>query len=60
MKLFSIDIIYIYMKITIDNLIKFMRKKENVIITDEQVEKIKEHFYKDVEDLVYYFDYDVL
>ena len=29
------------MKITIDNLIKFMRKKENINITDEQVEKIK-------------------
>ena len=33
------------MKITIDNLIKFTREKENIIITDEQVEKIKEHFY---------------
>ena len=42
------------MKITIDNLIKFMRKKENIIITDEQVEKIKKHFYKDVKDLVYW------
>ena len=42
MKLFSIYYIYIYieMKITIDNLIKFMRKKENINITDEQVEKI--------------------
>ena len=32
------------MKITIDNLIKFMRKKKNINITDEQVEKIKKIF----------------
>ena len=42
------------MKITIDNLIKFMRKMENINITDEQVEEIKKHFYKDVKDLVYW------
>ena len=42
------------MKITIDNLINFMKEKQNIIITDEQVEKIKKHFYKDVEDLVYW------
>ena len=42
------------MKITIDNLIKLMRKKENINITDEQVEKIKKYLYKDVEDLVYW------
>ena len=42
------------MKITIDNLIKFMRKKENINITDEQVKKIKKYFYKDVKDLVYW------
>ena len=42
------------MKITLDNLIKFMRKKENINITDEQVEEIKKHFYKDVEALVYW------
>ena len=42
------------MKITIDNLINFMREKENINITDEQVEEIKKHFYKDVEDLVYW------
>ena len=42
------------MKITIDNLIKFMRKKENINITDEHIEKIKKHFYKDVKDLVYW------
>ena len=48
MKLFSIDIIYIYieMKITIDNLINFMREKENINITDEQVEEIKNIFIK--------------
>ena len=42
------------MKITIDNLIKFMRKNKNINITDEQVEEIKKHFYKDVKDLVYW------
>ena len=29
------------MKVTIDNLINFMKEKQNIIITDEQVEKIK-------------------
>ena len=42
------------MKVTIDNLINFMREKENIIITDEQVEEIKKYFYKDVKDLVYW------
>ena len=42
------------MKITIDNMIKFMKKKQNFIITDEQVKEIKKHFYKDVEKLVYW------
>ena len=42
------------MKITIDNLFNFMREKENIIITDEQIEEIKKHFSKDVEDLVYW------
>ena len=32
------------MKITIDNLIKFTRKQENINKTDEQVEKIKKIF----------------
>ena len=32
------------MKVTIDNLIKFMRKKENINITDEQVEEVKKTF----------------
>jgi len=43
------------MKITIDNLINFMRKKENIIITDEKVEEIKNYFYKDAEDFVYWW-----
>ena len=34
------------MKITIDNLINFMREKENIIITNEQVEEVKKHFIK--------------
>ena len=42
------------MKITIDNIINFMKEKQKVIITDEQVEEIKNHFYKDVENLVYW------
>ena len=42
------------MKITIDNIINFMKEKQKVIITDEQVEEIKKHFYKDVENLVYW------
>jgi hypothetical protein len=42
------------MKITIDNIIDFLREKQKVIITDEQVEEIKKHFYKDVENLVYW------
>ena len=29
------------MKITIDNIINFMKEKQKVIITDEQVEDIK-------------------
>ena len=42
------------MKITIDNIINFMKEKQKVIITDEQVEEIKKYFYKDVENLVYW------
>ena len=42
------------MKITIDNIINFMKEKQKVIITDEQVEEIKKHFYKDVEKSVYW------
>ena len=29
------------MKITVDNIINFMKEKQKVIITDEQVEEIK-------------------
>ena len=42
------------MKITIDNIIQFMKIKQNLIITDKQVKEIKKHFYKDVEKLVYW------
>ena len=42
------------MKITIDNIIIFMKNKQNLIITDKQVKEIKKHFYKDVEKLVYW------
>ena len=42
------------MEITIDNIISFMKEKQKVIITDEQVEEIKKYFYKDVENLVYW------
>jgi hypothetical protein len=42
------------MKISIDNIINFMRKKQNIIITDKQVKEIKKHFYKDVDKLVYW------
>ena len=42
------------MKITIDNIINFMKEKQEVIITDEQVEEIKNYFYEDVENLVYW------
>ena len=41
------------MKISIDNIINFIRKKQKIVITDEQVKTIKKHFYKDVEKLVY-------
>ena len=34
------------MKITIDNIINFMKEKQKVIITDEQVEDIKNIFIK--------------
>ena len=34
------------MKITIDNIINFMKEKQKVIITDEQVEEIKNTFIK--------------
>ena len=42
------------MKITIENIINFMKNKQNLIITDKQVKEIKKHFYKDVEKLVYW------
>ena len=42
------------MKITINNIINFMKDKQNLIITDKQVKEIKKHFYKDVEKLVYW------
>ena len=42
------------MKFTMDNLINFMREKENIIITDEQVEEIKKYLYNDTEDLIYW------
>ena len=42
------------MKITIDNIINFMKEKQKVIITNEQVEEIKNYFYEDVENLVYW------
>ena len=34
------------MKVTIDNLINSMKEKQNIIITDEQVEEIKNNFIK--------------
>ena len=42
------------MKITIDNIINFMKEKQKVIITDEQVEEMKNYFYEDVENLVHW------
>ncbi len=42
------------MKITIDNIINFMKNKQNSIITDKQVKEIKKYFYKDFEKLVYW------
>ena len=42
------------MKITIDNIIDFMKNKQNLIITNKQVKEIKKHFYKDVEKFVYW------
>ena len=42
------------MKITIDNIIIFMKEKQKVNIPDEQVEEIKKYFYKNVENLVYW------
>jgi hypothetical protein len=42
------------MKITIDNIIDFMKNKQNLIISNKQVKEIKKHFYKDVEKLVYW------
>ena len=42
------------MEITIDNIINFIKEKQKVIITDEQVEEIKKYFYEDVENLVYW------
>ena len=32
------------MKITIDNIINFMKEKQKVIMTDEQVEEIKKNY----------------
>ena len=42
------------MRVTINNSISFMKEKQNIIITDEQLEEIKKHFYKDAEDLIYW------
>ena len=42
------------MKITINNIINFMKDKQNLIIMDKLVKEIKKHFYKDVEKLVYW------
>ena len=39
-------VIYIRMKITINNIINFMKNKQNLIITDEQVKEIKNIFIK--------------
>ncbi len=39
-------VIYIRMKITIDNIINFMKNKQNLIITDKQVKEIKNIFIK--------------
>jgi len=42
------------MKITIDNIIDFLREEKNIIIFGTDVEEIKKYFYKDVENLVYW------
>ena len=42
------------MKITINNIVSFMKNNQNLIITDQQVKEIKKHFYNDVEKLVYW------
>jgi hypothetical protein len=39
-------VIYIRMKITINNIIDFMKNKQNIIITDKQVKEIKNIFIK--------------
>jgi len=41
------------MKVTIDNLINFMKGKQNIIITEEQLD-IYIYIYKDTEDLIYW------
>ena len=42
------------MKITIDNIINFLKNKQNLIRTDKQVKEIKKHFCKEVEKIVYW------
>ena len=42
------------MKITIDNIIDFLTEKKDIIILGAYVEEMKNYFYKDVENLVYW------
>jgi hypothetical protein len=41
------------MQITINNILTFMRDKQNFIISEEQEQEIKDLFYKLAENLVY-------
>jgi hypothetical protein len=42
------------MKITIDNIIDFLREEKDIIIFRTDVEEMKNYFCKDVENLVYW------
>jgi hypothetical protein len=42
------------MKITIKDILTFMRNEQNINISEEQEHEIKDHFYKPVRNLVYW------
>ena len=46
------------MKITINNILTFMREKQNLHISEEQEQEIQDHFYKEVENYIYWYFID--
>ena len=46
------------MQITIKNILTFMKDKQNFNISEEQEQEIKDHFYKEAENLIYWYFID--